>query len=253
MGYADDEHASSDTAVSNLRPGPGLEDQQAVRMSDMEDGNASGRFRIVRSVSNGGDPLKRSRSREVASKLKERLSLSPESRERRKVASDHRETRREVPVAVVEQRVSNLAQGSLCLILMTAPFEHVLGLIPKGVLAGLFWYMGTDALLASGVTAKMLHLIRDPRAISPTDPLRKVRRSRIALFTLVELIGFGATFAITQTIAAIGFPIIIMLLVPLRVFVVPKLGFTAEELSILDGPVASPFVSAVARLRLRSS
>jgi hypothetical protein len=34
-----------------------------------------------------------------------------------------------------------------------------------------------------------------------------------------------------------------MLLVPLRVFVVPRLGFTAEELAVLDGPAASPFVS----------
>jgi hypothetical protein len=43
----------------------------------------------------------------------------------------------EVPVGVVEQRVSNLAQGSLCLILLTGPFLHVLHLIPRGVLAGL--------------------------------------------------------------------------------------------------------------------
>ena len=43
----------------------------------------------------------------------------------------------EVPVAVVEQRVSNLAQGSLCLVLLTRPFLHVLHLIPRGVLAGL--------------------------------------------------------------------------------------------------------------------
>jgi hypothetical protein len=43
----------------------------------------------------------------------------------------------EVPVAVVEQRVSNLAQGSLCLILLTGPFLHLLHLIPRGVLAGL--------------------------------------------------------------------------------------------------------------------
>jgi hypothetical protein len=103
--------------------------------------------------------------------------------------------------------------------------------------------MGTDALLTSGVTEKMLYLIRDPRAQSPTDPLNKVRKSRIALFVVVELIGFGATFAITQTIAAIGFPIIIMLLVPVRYFIVPRLGFTDEELDVLDGPVASPFVS----------
>ncbi len=39
---------------------------------------------------------------------------------------------REVPVAVVEQRVSNLAQGALCLVLLTGPFLHVLNLIPRG-------------------------------------------------------------------------------------------------------------------------
>lgn len=58
--------------------------------------------------------------------------------------------------------------------------------------------MGSDALLSSGVTEKMLYLIRDRRAISPSDPLNKVRKSRIVLFTAVELVGFGATFAITQ-------------------------------------------------------
>lgn len=45
----------------------------------------------------------------------------------------------EVPVAVVEQRVSNLAQGSLCLVLLTGPFLHVLNLVPRGVLAGLLY------------------------------------------------------------------------------------------------------------------
>ena len=39
----------------------------------------------------------------------------------------------ELPVAVVEQRVSNLAQGALCLILLPGPFLHVLGLIPRGM------------------------------------------------------------------------------------------------------------------------
>lgn len=43
----------------------------------------------------------------------------------------------EVPVAIVEQRVSNLAQGALCLVLLTGPFLHILNLIPRGVLAGL--------------------------------------------------------------------------------------------------------------------
>ena len=36
---------------------------------------------------------------------------------------------------------------------------------------------------------------------------------------------------------------IIMLLLPLRTKVIPLLSFTPEELGILDGPTASPFVS----------
>lgn len=49
---------------------------------------------------------------------------------------------------------------------------------------------------------------------------------------------------IVQTIAAIGFPVIIMALVPIRVWLIPKLPFTDQELDILDGPVASDFVSS---------
>ncbi|EJC98094.1 uncharacterized protein FOMMEDRAFT_114936 [Fomitiporia mediterranea MF3/22] len=147
----------------------------------------------------------------------------------------------EVPIGVVEQRVSNLSQGSMCLILLTGPFLHILHLIPRGVLAGLFWFMGADALQGNGVTTKMLYLIRDKHLTPLDEPLRKVRPSRIILFTLIQLIGFGATFAIVQTIASIGFPIIILLLIPLRTSIVPRLPFTEEELAILDGPTASPF------------
>ena len=52
-------------------------------------------------------------------------------------AASYITTVHEVPIAVVEQRISNLAQGSLCLVLLTGPFLHVLNLIPRGVLAGL--------------------------------------------------------------------------------------------------------------------
>ena len=43
--------------------------------------------------------------------------------------------------------------------------------------------------------------------------------------------------------AAIGFPIIILLLIPLRTLIIPLLPFTEEELAILDRPTASAFVS----------
>ncbi|ORY29678.1 HCO3 transporter family-domain-containing protein [Naematelia encephala] len=251
LGY----ETSSDSSSLTAAAAHGEADEHAIALSDVEEGQ--GTIPPSSQSTDVEEPF-----RKDGKSLRRRISQRAKAgKERRMSEGEMKKTHRQVPVAVVEQRVSNLAQGCLCLILMTKPFEHVLGLIPKGVLAGLFWYMGTDALLGSGVTEKMLYLIREARATSPSEPLNNVRKSRIVLFTLIELVGFGATFAITQvgtmvaekqrfadnftiqTIAAIGFPVIIMLLVPLRLLIVPRLGFTVEELDILDGPVASPFVS----------
>jgi len=125
--------------------------------------------------------------------------------------------------------------------------------------------MGLDALNTNGITTKIYYLIRDRATVSPKEPFRKVRRSRLLLFVVVQLLGFGATMAVTQTIgmldlftsylhqthpltatlpAAIGFPIVILLLIPLRAVIIPKLPFTVEELAVLDRPTASPFVSS---------
>ncbi len=62
------------------------------------------------------------------------------------------------------------------------------------------WFMGSDALQGNGVANKILYLLRDPSFVEPNEPLRKVRRTRVLLFVAVQLIGFGATFAIVQTI-----------------------------------------------------
>ncbi|CCU76712.1 putative boron transporter 1 [Blumeria hordei DH14] len=122
---------------------------------------------------------------------------------------------------VVEQRVSNLAQGLLTLVTMTGPFLLILHLIPQGVLAGLFFLM-------------------DKSFIHSSEPLQHIRRSALWAFVAIQIFGFGATFAITQTIAAVGFPVIILLLIPVRVCLLPK-WFTEDELRALDGPAASPF------------
>ncbi|KAF8429313.1 hypothetical protein L210DRAFT_3734914 [Boletus edulis BED1] len=81
-----------------------------------------------------------------------------------------------VPIGVVEQRVSNLAQ----------------------VLTVLFWY--TVALSKERHHPQIA--LPSPRQV-PTpfnEPLRKVCKSRLVLFVAIQLVGFGATFAITQTI-----------------------------------------------------
>lgn len=145
---------------------------------------------------------------------------------------------------VVEQRVSNLAQGLLTLGTMTGPLLVVLGLIPQGVLAGLFFIMGYQALGDNGITAKLLFLLRD-RQLTPAGPgdaalARLPRRAAVWAFVGLELLGFAVTFAITQTVAAVGFPVFIFLLIPARALLLPR-WFTPQELATLDAPVASDF------------
>ncbi|KAK4137561.1 hypothetical protein BT67DRAFT_415027 [Trichocladium antarcticum] len=159
------------------------------------------------------------------------------------------------PSYVVEQRVSNLAQGLLTLVAMSPPLLTVLHLVPQGVLAGLFLIMGFQALEANGITAKLLFLARDRGMTPRAHPLLSVeassgpgaeaggggvRRGAVWGFVAVELVGFAATFAITQTVAAVGFPVFILALIPVRALVLPR-WLRPGELAVLDAPTASDF------------
>jgi hypothetical protein len=185
----------------------------------------------------------------------------------------------DVPLAVVEQRVSNLAQGALCLVLLTGPFLHVLALIPRGVLAGLLCVSlcvprerKADEITAG--TWALAHLRRmvflpscttssvtgawcprpsrsgacGPRALrflSASNSSASPRRSPSHKLLVCAFLCLRSMRLLTRwDTAAIGFPLVIFLLVPVRMYVIPRLPFTPEELAILDGPTASPFVSA---------
>ena len=52
-----------------------------------------------------------------------------------------------------------------------------------------------------------------------------------------QAFGIASTVAISQTIAAIGFPVLITALIPLRWMILPR-WFTIQELKILDAPTA---------------
>lgn len=61
----------------------------------------------------------------------------------------------------------------------------------------------------------------------------RVRRRKVMLYIGLQIFGVAACVAISHTIAAIGFPVLIILLIPLRIVLVPK-WFSMEELQILD-------------------
>lgn len=85
--------------------------------------------------------------------------------------------------------------------------------------------------------SKILYLIREPRFVQPSEPLLQIPKLRILFYLFFQVFGITATVGISQTIAAIGFPVLIIALIPLRWNILPKI-FTAKELRIMDAPTA---------------
>jgi len=61
----------------------------------------------------------------------------------------------------------------------------------------------------------------------------QVRKRKVWLYIAIQFAAVAACVAVSHTIAAIGFPLLIMLLIPLRILVVPR-WFRLKELQILD-------------------
>ena len=77
----------------------------------------------------------------------------------------------------------------------------------------------------------------EKRFVDPDDQRLKLNKWRIAYYISFQAFGVLSSVAVSQTIAAIGFPVIIISLIPLRWIVLPRI-FTEEELLILDAPTA---------------
>ncbi|KAL8787079.1 MAG: hypothetical protein Q9213_002421 [Squamulea squamosa] len=142
-----------------------------------------------------------------------------------------------VAKSVVEQRVSHFVMGLAIIGTMTGPLLVVLGTMPKSVFAGVFLVVGWASIESNGILQRMVWLLREPRFVQPTDPLLTVRRSKIGLYLFWQALGVLSSVAISQTIAAIGFPVLIIALIPLRWKLLPKM-FTAKELDVLDALTA---------------
>jgi hypothetical protein len=68
----------------------------------------------------------------------------------------------------------------------------------------------------------------EKRFIQRDNPLNTVSCKKIGLFIGIQIFDVACTVAISQTITAIGFPVLIIALIPLRTFLMPK-WFTAHE------------------------
>ncbi|KAL9130999.1 MAG: hypothetical protein Q9217_000941 [Psora testacea] len=139
--------------------------------------------------------------------------------------------------SVVEQRVSHFVMGLAIIGTMTGPLLVVLHIMPRSIFAGVFFVVGWGSIESNGILKRLVWLVREPRFVQPRDPLLTIRRSRIGLYLFWQALGVLSTVAISQTIAAIGFPVLIIAMIPLRWKILPKM-FTAQELTVLDALTA---------------
>ncbi|MCL7022438.1 hypothetical protein MKW94_015085 [Papaver nudicaule] len=143
-----------------------------------------------------------------------------------------------LPIEVKEQRVSNLLQSMMVGCCVAA--MPLLKKIPTSVLWGYFAFMAIESLPGNQCWERILLLF--------TAPSRRYKVMTEYHATFIETVSFRsiATFTIFQTVylllcfgitwiplAGVLFPLLIMLLVPVRQYILPKF-FKAAHLQDLD-------------------
>ena len=149
--------------------------------------------------------------------------------------------KREVYAAVVEKRWSNLLQSIL--IVVTVFLFPALKLIPQGVLAGTFLYMGASGFLGNRLYDR-LGLLRMQAIRRPAfEFLEFVPFPKVVKYTLIQFAAVVLTFFVSFNFfmpegspsIAIIFPLLIAALIPIRERILPNY-FTELELRHLDPP-----------------
>jgi boron transporter len=113
------------------------------------------------------------------------------------------------PESVLEQQVTHFVMGLALIGTMTRPLLVVLGAMPRALFAGVFLVVGWGSIEGNAIIHKIVFLLRESRFIDPQEPLRRVRKRAIVHFVFWQLLDVLSSVVISQTIAAIGFPVII--------------------------------------------
>ncbi len=143
-------------------------------------------------------------------------------------------SKKELVYSVRENRVTGFMQ-SLLIGIFTIFGQKALNLIPLAITTGLFLFMGMTGFDGNQFADRIKLWFISPAHYSHYQHvfLKKMPMFHIVAFTLIQITCWGIIYAITWTQAAIAFPILILLLVPLRKWLMLFL-FTKEQLFYLD-------------------
>uniref|UniRef100_A0A8C7YM00 Anion exchange protein n=1 Tax=Oryzias sinensis TaxID=183150 RepID=A0A8C7YM00_9TELE len=128
---------------------------------------------------------------------------------------------------VKEQRVTGFVVAVLVGLSIT--IGEVLRQIPLAVLFGIFLYMGVMSLNGIQLTERLILLLMPPKYHPDLNYVRKVRTLRMHLFTLVQLLCLSLLWVVMATAAAAAFPFMLLLTIPLRKLLLPRI-FSCREL-----------------------
>ncbi|XP_029381220.1 anion exchange protein 2a isoform X2 [Echeneis naucrates] len=138
---------------------------------------------------------------------------------------------------VKEQRVTGFLVAVL--VGLSIVIGEVLRQIPLAVLFGIFLYMGVMSLNGIQLTERLILLLMPPKYHPDQTYVRKVRTLRMHLFTLVQLTCLSVLWVVMATAAALAFPFMLLLTIPVRMLLLPRL-FTRRELQSLDADDGEP-------------
>ena len=149
--------------------------------------------------------------------------------------TEAREVRR-----VYEQRWSAFLHSAAILVFISPPFQHVLGLTPTSVLAGLFLFMGEQSLSVNPILYRTFYMLTPPSELPPlpssisTDSPPSYRSyAPIHAYTLLQIVLTVIIFIVTLTKGAPAFPVIIIALIPFRLLGMRKI-WKREVLRFVD-------------------
>ncbi|XP_034411096.1 anion exchange protein 2a [Cyclopterus lumpus] len=138
---------------------------------------------------------------------------------------------------VKEQRVTGFLVAVL--VGLSIVIGEVLRQIPLAVLFGIFLYMGVMSLNGIQLTERLILLLMPPKYHPDHNYVRKVRTLRMHLFTVIQLTCLSLLWVVMATAAALAFPFMLLLTIPVRMLLLPRL-FNCRELQSLDADDAEP-------------
>eukprot|EP00469_Lotharella_globosa_P000455 CAMPEP_0167798886 /NCGR_PEP_ID=MMETSP0111_2-20121227/16632_1 /TAXON_ID=91324 /ORGANISM="Lotharella globosa, Strain CCCM811" /LENGTH=551 /DNA_ID=CAMNT_0007693499 /DNA_START=53 /DNA_END=1708 /DNA_ORIENTATION=+ len=132
--------------------------------------------------------------------------------------------------AVCENRVAPFATYALIL-LSYLVFSDLIQTIPVAAADAVLIFVGLEGIFDTRLWRRLSCLVTPDRDCSPDIGVPSAARR----FTLLQLAVLAAGWLLNFTPAALAFPLVIALLVPIRTYVLPSL-FSPAELTVLDGP-----------------